>query len=922
MTSVLKRHDDLIEACAVQHEGEVVRPRGEGDSRFIVFARPTNAVAAACAMQKAIALEPWQDGISLRVRMALHTGEADLIYGDYRATAADRCARLRSIGHGGQTLLSQATYDLVQDRLPKDVTLQYLGSHRLKDLQRAEQVYQLLHPDLASEFPPLKSVDSFPNNLPIQLTSFIGREQEIADIEKRLSTTRLLTLTGSGGIGKTRLALQVAVDLLEKYAEGVWFVELAEQSETTLVTQVAKALRVKEQPGRSLTETVTDFLKSKSLLLVLDNCEHLVASCAQLVNDLLRTCRDLRVLATSREPLGIGGEILWRLPSLTHPKPPPCPPLESLTQYEAVRLFIERATAVKQDFTVTNQNAPAVAEICHRLDGIPLAIALAAARVRVLSAEQICQRLESRFRLLTGGSRTVLPRQQTLQAAIDWSHELLSESERILFRRLSVFVGGWTLEAAEAICAGERIEDYEVLDLLSRLVDISLVEVLTEERFKFFESIWHYSQDKLRESGEIAALQRRHLDWFLKLAEQAEPELEGANQASWLDRLEVEHDNLRSALSFSQLGEERLEAGIKLAVSLGRFWYTRGYSKEGGEYLSALLLRTEELGGTVKRANALLWSGHFARSQGEYRAAQDFYQQSLAIALELGNKDGFAKLLHNLGNVAYDQGEYGAAQDFYQQSLTIHRELGNKRDIAMVLNGLGAVAWGQRKYGEAQGFCQQSLMIARELGDKRGIANALQNLGAVAHFQGEYGAEQDYYQQSLTIHRELGNRHGIAASLNNLGNVAYDQGEYGAARDFYQQSLTIHRELGNKRDIASSLNNLGNVACKQGNYVSARNLQQESLELFKAIEDKRGIAYALEGLAKVCQGENRLEWSVQLFGAADALRESLGTPLSPVDHSRIHADLRNTLGEEACSAAWEAGRAMTLEQAIAYALNS
>ncbi len=966
MTSVLERHDALIENCAVQHEGKVVRLRGEGDSRFIVFARPTNAVAAACAMQQAILSESWQNGISLRVRVALHTGEADVINGDYRGTAVDRCARLRSIGHGGQTLLSQTTYDLVRDRLPQGASLQDMGSHRLKDLQRPERVFQLLHPELPSEFPSLKSLDSFPNNLPIQLTNFIGREQEIAAIEERLSTTRLLTLTGSGGIGKTRLALQVAADLLEDHTDGVWFVELAEQNETTLVPQVAKALGLREEPGRSLAETLTDFLKSKSLLLVLDNCEHLVASCAQLVNDLLRACPNLRVLATSRESLGIGGEALWRVSSLTHPKLPPCPPLESLTQYEAVRLFIERATAVKQDFTVTNQNAPALAEICYRLDGIALAIALAAVRVKLLSVVQICQRLESRFRLLTGGGRTALPRQQTLQAAVDWSHELLSESERILFRRLSVFVGGWTLEAAEAICAGEGVEDYEVLDLLQRLVDTSLVEVLTEERYKFLESIWQYSRDKLSESGEIAALQRGHLDWFLKLAEEAEPELTGKNQIIWLERLEAEHDNLRTALGYSQTAEGGLEAGLRLACALWRFWFTRGYYEEGREYLTTLLSYKEIFyATTVERANAQKGAGTLTFCQGNYGAAKALYEESLAIYRELGNKTGIANSLNNLGNVAYtqgnygvaktlykeslatqrdmsdktgianslnnlgnmasDQGDYGIAKTLYEESLAIYWELGNKTGIANSFSCLGNVVYAQGDYAAAKSLYEESLAITRELGEKLGMAKSLNNLGYMADTQGDYAAAAARYQESLILYRELEHKSGIADSLSGLGIIAYYQGDYATATARHQESLTLRRELGGKWGIAICLNNLGKVASAQSDYQAARKLHEESLTIFTELESKRGIAYALKWLAEVYRGENQLEQAARLFGAAEGLRATISYPLSPFN-KRLHdssvAALRAVLGEAAFTAAWEAGRAMTIEQAIAHALDS
>ena len=550
---VLAQHQRLLRDAFGENGGHEVDT--QGDSFFIAFGGARDAAAAAIAAQRAIATHPWPEGVSLRVRMGLHTGEAAIREdGGYVGIDVHRSARICSAGHGSQILLSQATRSLIENELPEGASLQSLGEHRLKDLQHPEQIFQLSHRDLPSDFPPLKSLDDLPNNLPIQLTSFIGRESEIAEVEGLLAETRFLTLTGSGGCGKTRLGLQVAAGLVEQFPDGVWVVELASLSDPDLVPQeTASVLGVREGQSGSLMDTLLNYLKSRGMLLMLDNCEHLIDACRTLADTLLRSCPNLKILAASREALGIAGERAWRVPSLSLPDPQNLETLKAstLTQYEAVRLFIDRAVAVQSSFAVTERNASALAQLCHRLDGIPLALELAAARAKVLSVEEISARLDDRFRLLTGGSRTALPRQQTLRSAIDWSYNQLSEKERVLFNRTSVYMGGWTLAAAEAICAGGEIEEYNILDLLTSLVDKSLVVTKEEEgrtRYYLLETVRQYARDKLLESGEGVDLRNHHLEWYLDLAERSEPGLRGPDQVEWQKRLEIEHDNLRTAL--------------------------------------------------------------------------------------------------------------------------------------------------------------------------------------------------------------------------------------------------------------------------------------------------------------------------------------------------------------------------------------
>jgi predicted ATPase/class 3 adenylate cyclase len=582
MRAALARHDALIEALVEAHGGCVVRPRGEGDSRFAVFARATDAVAAAAAIQRALHAEPWPPETPLRVRLALHTGEADLRDGDYYGSAVNRCARLRAVAHGGQVLVSEVTAGLVRDTLPPGVLLRDLGKHRLSDLARPEHVHQLTGVGLPAEFRPLRSLDAYPHNLPVQLTTLIGREAEIEALRQRLHEpqTRLVTLTGPAGVGKTRLALQVATGLLDAFPDGLRLVEFGSLLDPARVPQaVAEPLGAREEPGRALPATLAAVLRPKRVLLVLDNCEHLIEACAALAARLLRACPHLRILATSREPLGITGELTWRVPPLGLPDVVPDLPdldadqphaVECLARAEAVQLFVERARLAQPGFALTSENAQAVAHICARLDGLPLAIELAAARVRALSPEQIAARLHDRFRLLTGAGRTGTERHQTLRAALDWSHHLLSEQERALFRRLTVFTGGRSLAAAEAVCAGNGIEPREVLDLLTQLVDKSLLYTDGQDgevRYWMLETIWQYGRERLREAGEADALRARHAAYYAALAEGVGPKLQGPEPARWLDLLKQEQENLRAALAWCQASAD-VEQRQRLAAVL------------------------------------------------------------------------------------------------------------------------------------------------------------------------------------------------------------------------------------------------------------------------------------------------------------------------------------------------------------------
>ena len=796
---------------------------------------------------------------------------------------------------------------------------------------------------------PRKPKEAANHNLPVQLTSFIGREKEMEEVKRLLSTTRLLTSTGSGGCGKTRLALQVVGDLLEEYPDGVWVVELASLSDPGLVTQeTASVLGIREESGvltmaggslgtpttesdgEELLTRLTNCLKSKHLLLFLDNCEHLIDACIKLVDVLLHGCPNLKIIVASREVLGIASESTYRVPSLSTPDLGNMPPLEKLARYESINLFIDRAVAAVSTFRITEDNAPAVAQICYRLDGIPLAIELAAARVRVLEVEEITNRLDDRFRMLTGGSRTALPRQQTLSAMIDWSYNLLSEGERALFNRTSVFMGGWTLEAAEAICAGGNVDTYDVLDLLTSLVEKSLVAADGEggkKRYRLLETVRQYARDRLMDSGERAGLRDQQLEWYLDLAERADPELRGPDQVKWLKRLDIEHDNMRAALEWSmEQGETEIEkrhiAALRLAGALFWFWWSRNYLSEGRRWLEGALTQSPDASVSIK-AKALGGAGWLAQVQGDPVRAKELFDQSLTLYRELGDKGGVAHSLIMLGFVALNQGDYDLVIARGQEGLNLAREVGDKGGVSVSLLLLGMVAMDHGEYERATDLYQESLALAREMGDKGSIAWSIKYLGIVTRYQGKYKQARALFEESETLFRERGDREPLTGGPNNLALIELGQGDYTRSKSMFEKSLEVNRELGDKSGMARDLDCLGFIAGHQGDYQHAIRLHKESLTLFLELGDKRNIPWCLVGMALVARKQGQLEQAARLFGAVEVMRRGVDIQVPPPyrdDHDKILAVLRAELGEETFAKAWEEGRKMSMEEAIELAM--
>ncbi len=833
----------------------------------------------------------------------LHWGEHWIALG-YTPEPAYRALMLAHAGLGDRSSVADV-YRRCVEALERDLSVEPSAQTRAlyERLRTGEEILPTT--------PVRPPVDNPTHNLPVHLTSFIGREKEIAEIRRLLTgasnerageRVRLLTLTGPGGTGKTRLALQAATHLLDAFPDGIWLVELALLTDPVLVPQtVAALLGVREEPNYPLTRALTAYLRAKTLLLIFDNCEHIVETCAQFSETLLHACANLRIMVTSRETLGVMGERVLRVPSLQLPDVRQLLPLHDLAQCEAIRLFVDRAATVKPTFSLNEANAVAVTQICQQLDGVPLAIELAAARVRAMTPEQIAARLDDRFRLLTGGSRTALPRQQTLRAMIDWSWDLLSQPECILLRRLAVFLGGWTLEAAEAVCADEQVRDAacgmrnekqstafdaavessvlrmphatlrteEVLELLTHLVEKSLVVVEEQagaSRYYLLETIRQYVREKLLEAGESETVRTQHLCFFLQLAEEAEPKLRTAEQLVWLPRLDLEHDNLRAALKWAS-GSDPLAAGLRLAASLARFWYLRGFWKEGREALRGLLAQPQPTSPLPEplahaRARALAGAGWLADADG---SEIPLYAESLALCQQVGDRWGEAYALRGLVVITSNITDLVSAEAHLQASLQIFQAMQDHWGIGLVLFSLGWLAMSRDNIDDAARYWEESLRRFRQSGDRWGISVALGAFGYLARLRGQYPQAADLTHESLALFRELGDKAGVSYSLIRLGNLAWRRGDYAEAMALLQESLNIQRERNNQEGIIAALQSQALVTCFQGKFAQATALLAESALLAQTRAIPTEIGDNLGFQALVCYANNELEPAKRLF---------------------------------------------------------
>ena len=888
MRVALARHDQLLRSVIESAGGYVFKT--VGDSFCAAFSVAVDAMAAAVAAQRALSAELWPQGLELRVRMALHSGSCEERDGDYFGPPVNRVARLQATAHGGQVVMSRVTADLIRDVLPERVALRDLGEHWLKDLGQPERVFQLDAGGLQSDFPPLDALTNpeLHHNLPFRASNFVGRERELADLRNLLNSSRMVTLTGAGGSGKTRLAIQLAAETADGSGDGVRFVDLAPLADVGFVAgEVARVLNVVEEPGRSVTETLVDVLRDRSLLLVLDNCEHLIDGSAKLADRLLKTCPKVRILVTSQEPLRIDGESLYRVPSLSLASSGAAT-AEEAYECEAVQLFVDRATTLDPAFVLTEANAHNVLAVCRRLDGIPLAIELAAARLRSISLEAIEERLDDRFRLLTGGSRTDLRRHQTLGAMVDWSYDLLNAYEQTVLRRLSVFAGSWNLDAAQTVCAHD-LENWEVLDLLDSLIDKSLVQLeptKEESRYRMLETIRQYATEKLATVSQAdgASARSAHAKVFLALAEVAAQNLLGTKQGAWLTRLEADHDNLRVAFTYYLSDSARAEEALRLVSALRWFWFIRGFFDEGTEFAEAALAHTGAQGPTELRASVLAAVGDLHRVRGDYGTAQSRLEVGLSLARRLDETALCADILCGLSS--------------------LHRVKGDFRSSAEMAD--------------------EAVALARRTTDGHVLARAL--LHRAFHYTDTSNTAQVRrdLEEALSCFTREGDQRSVAMTFAQLGVIELRAGDAHEAKARLLGALDIASQLHDDDELPWILLNLGFAALLRGDPVEAHNDMKGALRISARTGAQHWIAYSLLGLAFCASFMGEDHRAAVLHGASDAIIERIGEAHEQIGfdfRAHDHRRLRDVMGEN-FEVAYASGRCLAQSEAVALGLEA
>ena len=882
MKVAVARHEQLMADAMAQRGGYIFKILG--DAFCVAFPTAPDAVNAAVDAQLAFAKENFASVGGMRVRMGLHTGYTEERNADYFGPAVNRVARLMSIGHGGQILLSGVTADLARSDLPTATTLSNLGLHRLKDLTEPEHVWQLAITGLPAEFPPLRSLDTIPNNLPIQPTSFRGREHDLEEVKSLLGQHKLLTLFGAGGVGKTRLALQVGAEVLDHYPDGVWLADFAAITDAELVASViAKALGMTQAEGRRVDESIPQWLKHKKPLLVLDNCEHVLEAVASLADAIIRSCPEVRMLATSRQALDIAGEAVYRLPSLATPEKLAGLQTPEALQYGAIALFVDRAKAADSRFTLTDDNAPIVAEICRRLDGIPLAIELAAARVKLLALPNLAQRLNERFKILTGGSRSALPRQKTLGALIDWSYDLLSQREQTLFNRVGIFAGGFSLAAATAVCSGDGVDDIDILDLISSLADKSLVVAETggdRERYRMLESTRAYALEKLADTGERERLARRHGEYFRDQAQGADERFGTGSTLAWLADIELELDNYRTALEWGLTQGHDAVAGAAIAGALEQLWFRGGLAVEGRYWIEPALERVSVA--ENPRVAARLW-----RALGRLYSAKrtcEVANRALSLYESVGDGHGAARALVHLAWGLYQMGHLDTASE------------ANRRALAAL----------------------------RDHGDKAGVARCLSQQAAIANSRADTAAGREFYAQALAAYKALGDELGAGAVLGNLAELEFKDGHPDQALRSVSEALQMDPRRGvDAFNNAVYRSNSAAYRIAIGDIDGARTFAREGLSFARQAQSAQLIAYVLQHLAFLMALLGKAHNAASLLGYVDVQLKELGVTREPTEqwgYEKLMGALREHLSEAEIEKLATEGAAWSEDQAVEEAL--
>jgi len=879
MKAAVARHEQQMRAAIAEHGGYIFKTLG--DAFCCAFPTAPQALAAAVEAQLALGKEDFSSVGGLRVRMGLHTGYAEERNGDYFGPAVNRVARLMSIGHGGQVLLSGVTRELAHSELPTGAALSDLGSHRLKDLTEAEQVWQLTVAGLPAEFPPLKSLDTLPNNLPIQRTTFVGRDHDVTEVKELISRHRLLTLVGSGGVGKTRVALQVGADLLDHYPDGVWFADFAPITDPELVSSViAQVLGMNQQEGKRVDESIPAWLKRKKLVLILDNCEHVLDTVAAIAALVIGTAPDVRIVNTSRQVLDISGEEVFRVPSLDVPHTIADLTPAAVAEFGAVALFVDRARSVDKSFTLTEATAPIVADICRRLDGIPLAIELAAARVKVLSVPNLAQRLNERFKLLTGGSRDVLPRQKTLGALIDWSYDLLTPQEQMLFLRLGIFAGGFALEAATRVCGGDGLDEIEILDLLASLADKSLVVADTsgeQERYHLLESTRAYALEKL-DANERERLARAHAEYFSALAREASDRYGAGSTVAWLADAERELDNFRAALEWGLTQGHDAALVAAIAGGLEQFWYRNGLAVEGRYWIERALERVDS-------------------EEHPLTAARLWYAQSWLFS---GKR----------------------ASESAERAIALYESAGDLRGAAHARATLAYSLLQTGRLDEADALITRALSEMREYKDKPGIAKCLRYRAAILGNQGARAEARDLYDKALAILREVGDEIGLGLVHANVGEYEFAAGHPREALKAATEGLSLRRAKDKDAQATSNCNSAAYQIALE-DFPGAQSSAREALRLAREIQNAYTTAISLQHFASLGALQGKAQNAARLMGYVDGRYAELGATREPTEkwcYDRTMVALREHLGDGEIQKLEAEGASWSEDQAVEEAL--
>jgi len=965
-------HDILHEAIESNH-GYIFQIIG--DSFSTAFHTAGESLKAAIQAQVYLKKEAWIKS-PIKIRMGIHTGAAQAGVMEERAggyvgyITMSFVQRVMSIGHGGQILISNASAELIRNELPDKVTLQNMGKHYLKGFLNPEQIWQVNGPGLQHEFPRLNSSNILSNNLPVQLTSVVGREKEIGEVKDVLARHHLVTLIGPGGTGKTRLSLQVAQELLDQFSDGVWLVGLAPILDPVLVPRTtAINIGLRDEPQRPIIDMLCDYLHKKQLLIVLDNCEHLVDACAQMAHKILQAALDVRILASSREALGLVGEATYRVPSLGLPGLD-FPSVESLTEHEATRLFIDRTKSAVSTFSATDDNASVIAQICHRLDGIPLAIELAAAKIRVLSVDQIAKRLDDRFRLLTGGSRTALERHQTLRAAIDWGYNLLQSAEQVLFRRLSVFVNDWTLEAAESVCEEEATSSEgrsgDVLSLLEQLINKSFVikeEAGAESRYHMLETIKQYANENLVKAGESNTIRDRHLTYFLTLAETAAPHLIRPEQLEWLAQIDADYQNLRAALEWSS-HKESPETSMRLCNALGRFWGFRGYWLEASRWISNALAKRAQIQGDGEKAayiKTLYWDAHFAQALGDLEHARKSAELSLILAQESRDKMDIAIAKFYVAFIHYQDDNNLYARTFAEQSLIefqelhdpfwesrsydifgrirvnlgeikpserilhkleLNRKAGERSNLGDALFIYSVWHYTNDRIDEARKYAEEADVLWKRIGLNPNSTSLV--FALIAWSKGEYELAKSYYMEMRDYFGVLGEKFQRAGVVSALGLLEMAKGNLSQAQAYLEETLATARELDYKPFIAQRLIALGNLFYVLGKPKQFKENLQEGILLASRINrySKSNVLMSVLNYTAIQKHES----SMNLFGAMYTFEKEHERQIrmfhKPFSYKQFEANARELFGDAAFEAAFAEGQKMSLDEALDLALKT